>query len=53
VAPSLSLSSPLLLRMTKSSITGGLLARGVIIKLRLYRLEDFVGEDEETEGSRV
>jgi hypothetical protein len=38
-------SSPLLLpRMTKSSITGGLLAIGVIIKLRLYRLEDFVGE---------
>jgi hypothetical protein len=30
--------------MTKSSITGGLLAIGVIIKLRLYRLEDFVGE---------
>jgi hypothetical protein len=39
--------------MTKSPITGGF-ARGVIIKLRLYRFEDFVGEEgEEAEGSRV
>jgi hypothetical protein len=35
-------SSPL--RMTKFSIPEGFCTRGVIIKLRLYRLEDFVGE---------
>jgi hypothetical protein len=40
-------------RITNSSTTGGF-ARGVIIKLRLYRLEeDLLGEEEETEGSRV
>jgi hypothetical protein len=40
--------------MTRSSIIGGWAARGVIIKLRLYRLEeDLLGEEEETEGSRV
>jgi hypothetical protein len=40
--------------MTRSSIIGGRAARGVIIKLRLYRLEeDLLGEEEETEGSRV